>query len=271
METYTNKVEHFKITFDKIYLSYNHRCLVHPDPLEFLYNYDNLQDREFVGIISSVLAYGRVKQILLSIRRILEKIDSSPAKFFSEISLKELENKLIFFKHRFTTGKELASLLKGISKIIEDYGSLGNCFHKGLQDKHETVIDALGIFSDRIRFASGEQLPFLLPSVLRGSACKRLNLFLRWMVRKDEVDPGGWDRVSPSKLIIPLDTHIYSIAKALGFTKRKSADMKTALEITEAFKDISNQDPIKYDFALSRFGIRNDMDKKDILELLRVQ
>ena len=98
-----------------------------------------------------------------------------------------------------------------------------------------------------------------MPWPSRGSACKRLNLYLRWMIRSDEVDPGGWSGVHPRKLIVPLDTHMHRIGREWGFTRRKAADMKTALEITEAFRSINELDPVKYDFALTRTGIRKDV------------
>ena len=103
------------------------------------------------------------------------------------------------------------------------------------------------------------------PSPERGSACKRINLFLRWMVRKDRVDPGGWDKVPRSMLIIPLDTHMYHICTGLNMTCRKSADMTTAVEITEAFRKIAPEDPVRYDFSLTRLGIRKDADPDSFL------
>jgi uncharacterized protein (TIGR02757 family) len=94
----------------------------------------------------------------------------------------------------------------------------------------------------------------------RGSACKRLHLFLRWMVRRDEVDPGGWESVARSKLVVPLDAHMYALARRLGLTGRGQADGRTALEVTAAFRAINAADPVKYDFALTRVGIRTEMD-----------
>ena len=88
---------------------------------------------------------------------------------------------------------------------------------------------------------------------------KRLNLFLRWMVRRDDVDPGGWDSVSRGRLVVPLDTHLFRIARTLGFTDRKSADLAAALEITDRFREIAPDDPVRYDFALTRLGIRADL------------
>ena len=107
-------------------------------------------------------------------------------------------------------------------------------------------------------FTSGKR-KHVLACPDKGSACKRLNLFLRWMVREDNVDPGGWNQVPASMLIIPLDTHMHRIGHSFQLTSRKQADMRTALEITKAFREMSPQDPVRYDFSLTRLGIRNDM------------
>ena len=98
---------------------------------------------------------------------------------------------------------------------------------------------------------------------IKASAMKRLNLFLRWMVRQDEVDPGGW-RVAPRLLIVPLDVHMHRCARALGLTQRNAADMKTALDITRSLAKFCPEDPVKYDFCITRFGIRPDMDEKTL-------
>jgi uncharacterized protein (TIGR02757 family) len=105
-----------------------------------------------------------------------------------------------------------------------------------------------------------------VPSPVGGSACKRLNLFLRWMVRQDGVDPGGWDNVPQSKLIVPVDTHMHRICLRLGLTTRKQANMATALEITEGFRALAPDDPVRYDFSLTRLGIRRDADLADCLK-----
>ena len=103
-----------------------------------------------------------------------------------------------------------------------------------------------------------------MPDPSKGSACKRLALYLRWMVRNDEVDPGGWKMVDPSALLIPLDTHMFNICTTLGLCSRKAADGRSAIEITEAFKKVCPEDPVRYDFALTRFGIRSDMKLEDL-------
>ncbi len=261
-----------KIDIDKInsfYASYNKRSLVEPDPLQYLYDYDSPSDREIVGLIASGLAYGNVKQILKSVGIVLKKLGKSPKRFIEQASKTDLLKTFAGFKHRFTTQEELAEFLYAIKKILQTDGSLEKCFRKGEKDSDKTVFPAMDRFVRQFYNHISSDKNSLLPLPARGSACKRLNLFLRWMVRKDQVDPGGWSGISPSKLIVPLDTHLHKISSLLGFTTRKSADMRTALEITEKFKEIDISDPVKYDFALTRMGIRNDMDYSYIKDLYK--
>ena len=244
-----------KKTLEDLYLTYNKREFVHPDPLESLYKYSALTDREIVGIIASSLAYGRVEQIIRSVSWVLDQMGPSPLRFLECSSNRSLKSTFSDFKHRFTTGDELASMLSGIKRVIERYGSLQRLFLQGLTDADETVIPALTILATQLRGNSNGRYNSLLPCPAKGSAMKRFNLFLRWMVRRDDVDLGGWTDVPAAKLIVPLDTHMHRISLALGLTQRKQADMKTAMEITRAFKKIAPEDPVRYDFALTRFGI----------------
>lgn len=249
---------------EKLYRDLNQRRYVHPDPLEFLYDYDDPFDREVVGLIASSLAYGRVAQILKSVGNVLGLMGRRPVCFLQDKSETSLKRDFADFRHRFSTGEELAALLLGVKGVIERYGSLGRCFVSAIKQDDETVLPALSAFTKELNDAG--QCGHLLPDPARRSACKRLNLFLRWMVRFDAVDPGGWEAVSAAKLIVPLDTHMHRIALALGATRRKTADMRTALEITDAFRQISPDDPVRYDFALTRLGIRDDMDLSALCE-----
>jgi len=257
-----------KAVLEKIYQMYNKRDWVHPDPLEFLFSYKNIRDREIVALIASSLAYGRVAQILKSVSSVLNVMNPSPYHYLMKASFQSLSKTFKGFRHRFTDGKQLSSLLDSTKKVIDAYGSLNRCFTHALAPNDSTIIHAMTFFSNELY--SGEQKPgHLLALPQRGSACKRMNLFLRWMVRSDSVDPGGWEGVSTSKLIIPLDTHMYRIGCALGFTSRNQLNMKTAMEITNGFQRITSEDPVKYDFALTRFGIRNDMSMDDIIRRVR--
>ncbi|MCK5507938.1 MAG: TIGR02757 family protein [Desulfobacterales bacterium] len=258
-----------KKILDELYSRYNRREFVHPDPLEFLYDYKDIHDREIVGFIASSLAYGRVAQILKSVSSVFERM-TSPSIFLKHASRKSLFKTFKGFKHRFTTEEEIAAMLFGIKRVIKRYGSLHACFTACMNDDDATILPALSAFVKKLIAESDRQRNSLVPLPTRGSACKRLLLFLRWMVRKDEVDPGGWDNVPKSRLIVPLDTHMHRIGLALGLTQRKQADMRTAIEITTAFRTISPDDPVKYDFALTRLGIRDDTDMDAFLKQCNV-
>jgi uncharacterized protein (TIGR02757 family) len=246
---------------EKLYKTYNKKKYVHPDPLEFLYNFPDIHDREIVGLIASALAYGRVAQILKSVTRVLDKMGSSPFRFIQETKPSDFIKIYYGFKHRFTTHHDIAELMSALHRILKEYGSLNECFVAGMEKNDETVIPALDNFLARLECTGG----YLIPLPRKGSACKRMHLFLRWMARKDTVDPGGWEGISPGKLIVPLDTHMANIGKSSGMTQRKSTNQGMALDITNAFRKISPHDPVKYDFALTRFGIHPDMEMKDLL------
>lgn len=263
------KLKNLKNNLDNIYSQYNKREYIHPDPLEFLYNYGDLRDREIAGFIASSLAYGRVARILNSVSLILDKMGSSPYAFLKNSTLSSLGKTCTGFKHRFATDENLSAMLTGIKYVLEEYGSLYACFMKGVGEKDETILSGLKLFTQKITSGCKGSPGHLIPLVEKGSACKRLNLYLRWMVRKDDVDPGGWDRIPPLILIIPLDVHMHRIGRLIGFTGRKQADIHTALEITSGFRKLAPDDPVKYDFALTRFGIRADMSIDDFFKSVR--
>jgi uncharacterized protein (TIGR02757 family) len=245
-------------SLDSLYAAYNKRSYVHPDPLEFLYRYEDPRDVEVAGLISSCLAYGRVAQILASVGRVLDPMGDSPRRFLEKATARGIAARLAGFVHRFTRGAELSALLVGIKRTMASHGTLEKLFALGMDRRDETAIPALTAFVAGLRAAAGNACPSLLPSPADGSACKRLHLFLRWMARRDAVDPGPWKAVPPSRLVVPLDTHLFRICRGLGLTARRQADLKTALEITEGFRAIRPRDPVRYDFSLTRMGIRKD-------------
>ena len=253
-------VERMREALDDLYRRYNRREFVHPDPLEFLYRYPDVRDREVAGLVAATLAVGRVAQILRSVGAVLERLSDRPARFLETVSADVLERRLADLKHRFFTGENLAAMLWGARCVLRQHGSLEACFLVGMKRDDETILPALGAFVEKLTCGCEGRHGRLITHPCRKSACKRLNLYLRWMVRRDEVDPGGWDGVSPAKLIVPLDVHMHRIGRALGLTDRKQANLATALEITAAFRRIVPDDPVKYDFSLTRLGIRADTD-----------
>ena len=158
----------------------------------------------------------------------------------------------------------MADLLAGVKRAVKKHGSLQECFMSGYSKDDETTLPALEKFVRELKPAGNDPC-YLLPNPAMGSACKRLNLYLIWMVRREDVDFGEWYNVPVSGLIIPLDRHMYTIGTTLGLTNRKQPDLRAALEITSAFRQIEPDDPVKYDFALTRLGIRDDTDMDSFL------
>jgi len=251
-----------------LYDQYNRRRYVHPDPLEFLYPYEEVRDREIAGLIASSLAYGRVDQILKSVSIVLKIMNPSPYLFLKNSTQTSINKAFAGFIHRFASQDNLAAFLAGIKNVIDEFGSLNKCFLDGFSKNDKTIISAMTFFSAQLIDVKNKP-GHLVAQPLKGSACKRMNLFLRWMVRKDRVDPGGWTGIPLSVLVIPLDTHMHRISLALKLTKRKQANMASAIEVTSGFKKLVPDDPVKYDFALTRFGIRHDMDIDKLFDFLR--
>ncbi len=242
----------------EVFRQYHHARFISPDPLELVYLYHDPLDREIVGLIASSLAYGRVGMIIRSARSVLEPMGASPRAFLEETREEDLREIYRGFRHRFTTEGELTELLAGVRRAVGRYGSLEACFLAGLSGSDDTTRPALAAFVRKLDPRVHERPGSLLPDPGKGSACKRLHLFLRWMVRADEIDPGPWTGVSPAQLVVPLDTHMHRICSFLGMTARAQADEKTAREITGRFRAIAPRDPVRYDFSLTRMGMRGE-------------
>lgn len=253
------------VRLGRLYAVYSDPRWISPDPLELVLPFRTVADREIAALAASSLAYGRVAQILKSLHAVFCVMGGSPADYIRSGSETQFRRDFRGFKHRFHTGEDLALLFAGVRDVLERCGSLETCFAEGFDaDRDETVLPAAERFCGELchRFPGGEST--LLPSPSRGSACKRLNLMLRWLVRHDAVDPGGWTRIPASHLVIPLDTHMHRIARELGLTSRKAADLRTALEVTRAFRTMFPEDPVKLDFVLTRFGINPEFGENPL-------
>ncbi len=245
-----------KAILERTYKDFNKPEFIHPDPLEFVWRYKGGADREIAGLIAACLAYGNVTQILKSVEKVLGPMAPSPAAWLKKADKTLVKKTFTTFKHRFTTGAEMSVFLLNIKRAMEQHGSLENLFLLGYDPAAPTVEEALYKFINA--FNAVGCAPSLTPCPEHKSSFKRINLYLRWMVRSDAVDPGVWKRVSPAKLLIPLDTHMRQVSMNAGITRRKDTSMKTAAEITAFFRRIEPADPVKYDFALTRAGIRRN-------------
>jgi uncharacterized protein (TIGR02757 family) len=259
--------KNLKTTLDALYDARSQQHLAN-DPLSFCHRFNTPEDQEIAGLIASSFAYGNVKIILRNLEFIFSRIGGSPRSFvqnFDPVKDKEL---FLGFKHRFNDARDLCALLYAARVMIEASGSIENFFSQGFDPQKDDLSDALVKFTSSILASDytpvfGTTSPpkdsyfsFLFPSPASGSACKRLCMYLRWMIRpSDGIDLGIWKRIPPSKLVIPVDAHIQRICRLLGFTSRKQADWKMACEITAALRKLSPDDPVRYDFSICHLGI----------------
>jgi uncharacterized protein (TIGR02757 family) len=258
-----------KYALDRLYRRHNRRELVRPDPLQFVYNYSAPADMEISAFLASALAYGRVRQIEKSLMNLFECIGDSPFDFVVNFDRKKRRT-VTDFRHRFTSGEDISDLLTLLRIVLERYGSIEKCFVLDYNPSDRTIVPALSGFCGRLlsMHAAGHdgQIPrglkYLLAGPAGGSACKRLNLFLRWVVRDDAVDTGLWKSIEPAKLIVPVDVHMGRLCRILGLYSQKTISLSAAVAITESFAEIEPADPVKYDFALSRIGIVENCDSK---------
>jgi len=238
-----------KQVLDKFYGEYDFKERILHDPIEFPHRYKRREDIEIAGFISSCFAYGKVGLFKPVIEKILSAMRGSPNDFLMEFKAKKDGRLFSGIKYRFNENKDIICLLHIISHLLRSHKSIENVF-KSFYKKTDS--DTSDIYGKNLK--PGGLLQFF-PSPSKGSACKRMNLFLRWMIRNKDIDFGIWKGIPENKLIIPVDTHIARISRCLGFTKRKSQDWKMAVEITSALKKLDSEDPLKYDFAMCHYGI----------------
>jgi len=238
------------------------------DPLEIVRRYKGPADQEIVGFIAAVLALGRADLIRKAVEDILERMGPFPFRFVQDFD--PIKDQQLFkgFGYRFYRDRDVGLLISWLHQIVHQFGSLKNLFLDGFDKNDPHVGNAISRFVQTVRKmeprpfyettpAKGSGAGHFLTDPSDGGGCKRFNLFLRWMVRKDNIDLGIWPEIPTNKLVIPLDTHIARLGYNLGLTRRKSPDWKMALEITESLKVLDPDDPIKYDFALCTIGKLN--------------
>lgn len=225
--------------------------------------YSRVDDREFAAFVCAVLAYGKVSHIQASVRKVLEPLEKRPVERLLVLNHREMKRMYKNWSHRFNNSNDIVLLLSLLQQIYSQHGSLERFVKpKSSESVHELLerlIAKMATLSPApfSRFPrEGSSFWFFLPRPSMGSACKRLNLFLRWMVGTSEMDLGLWKTYSKANLLIPVDTHVLRQARSLRLTKRKTADWVTAMEITEKLRLLDPTDPTRFDFALCHIGIQ---------------
>jgi len=235
------------------------------DPIDCVRACANPADQEIAGFIAAGLAFGRVASILSSVDAVLGVMRPSPAAFVRTFEPDRDAGPFLPFVHRWVRGPDIVALLVILRHVLDTAGSLEQFFLDGDDPAAPDIGPGLESFCARARavdlrsvYGRPEARPgahafFPLPSA--GSACKRLNLFLRWMVRRDDIDLGAWSRVSAARLIVPLDVHIIRVGRCLGLTPYSSPGWRMASSITASLRQFDPSDPVKYDFALCHLGM----------------
>ena len=258
-----------KASLDRLYESFNVTDSAF-DPVQVVQKYPRVEDREIIGFIASAVAFGRVASVVNSTNAICGVLGDRPAKFLERFDPAKHGAPLRPLVHRWTRGEDFVAMLWILKAFIEEFGSIERAFAAGLDDEDVDVGPAIEKFCNRARkvdvrpvYGARGLKPtparpgvyYFFPRPSTGSACKRMNLYLRWMARHDAVDPGGWTLVPASKLVVPLDTHIIRAGKRLKLTKYKSPGWKMATDITASLRKLDPNDPVKYDFSLCHVGM----------------
>lgn len=236
------------------------------DPIHIVRRYPSAADREVVGFCASALAFGRVASVLQSVEALLAVMGPHPAAFVRTFEPAAHRARMEPLVHRWIRGRDLVALLVILKRMLRESGSIESFFVAGDDPGAADISPALTSFSARaldtdLREAYGRRPPhrlgvcYFFPRPSSGSACKRLNLFLRWMVRKDALDMGIWKKVAPARLIVPLDTHVIRLGHCLRLTRYTTPGWKMAAEITASLRALEARDPVRYDFSLCHVGM----------------
>jgi uncharacterized protein (TIGR02757 family) len=253
-------------SFETLYRSFDHQHSA-SDPVHIVRRYAEPDDREVVGFCAAGLAFGRVASVLHSIELLLAAMGPRPANFVREFDSVRDGDRLAPLVHRWIRGRDLIALMLVLQRMLRESGSIEQFFLDGDDPTSPDIGAALETFSIRALAsttgpaskdaATRPGVSYFFPRPSGGSACKRLNLFLRWMVRADAIDLGVWTSVSPARLIVPLDTHVIRLGQCLRLTRHKSPGWKMAADITASLRAIDPDDPVRFDFSLCHLGIMN--------------
>lgn len=252
-----------KKLIQEIYNKYHDPKYLEIDPLLVVHRFTKKKDIEIVGLLAASLAYGRVDIIIRSIEKVLNICNDNIADFALNSSYSAKKQKLRDFKHRFNDGEDIALLLESIKIIYKKYGSIESLYYSSFKHSNGSMKDTMNNFcsaflttAEKINKSPKSSFAYFFPKPLKGSGCKRLNMYFRWMVRKEDgIDFGIWEKADPSMLIVPVDVHVARVGQKFDLTARKNSDWKTAEEITSSLKKLDPTDPVKYDFSLCRFGM----------------
>ncbi|WP_224490381.1 TIGR02757 family protein [Robertkochia flava] len=244
-----------KAFLDEKATQYNNPEFIDTDPVQIVHRYRQKEDMEIAGFLTATIAWGNRKSIINNANRMMELLGNSPFDFVMSHRETDLE-RLSPFVHRTYNGDDFKHFIKGLRHIYNEYGGIESVFseYRNAPRLQEAIADFRGRFFEIPHLQRTEKH---VSNPLKGSSAKRINMFLRWMVRQDNkgVDLGLWKQVSPAQLSCPLDVHSGKAARKLGLLKRKQNDAKALIELDDSLRKLDAQDPVRYDFALFGLGV----------------
>jgi len=237
---------------------YNQKNFITLDPISIPHQYNLKEDIEIAGLLAATISWGQRKTIIKNANQLVEMMGNSPFDFVMEHNEGQLA-RLDTFKHRTFNGEDAKYFIRSLQNIYKNHGGLENLFKTNSKNTFEAIENFRNVFFS-IAEEKNKRTQKHVSSPAKGSASKRIHMFLRWMVRKDNkgVDFGLWNVLTPSQLSCPLDVHSGNVARALGLLKRKQNDCKAVIELDTELRVLDPNDPVKYDFALFGLGVHED-------------
>lgn len=242
-----------KQTLDKLVETYENPDFVKDDPIQFIHRFKDKKDIEIAGFISSCFAFGKRELFIKKLNDFFEIAEEKPLKYVLEGDFSKLKD----FNYRFIKPNDMMEMMRILRELYAKDGGLEKLFEYAYKNGKINFQIITDYFYSHVKNPVGQGFYFMIPNPSKGGAMKRMNMYLRWMVRKSVVDFGIWTFMKPSELLIPLDVHVARISRELGLLTRKANDFKSVIEITEHLKSFCPEDPIKYDFAMFGYGVNN--------------
>ena len=248
-----------KQELDNLVSKYDTEDFIKDDPIQFIHKYPQKEDAELAGFIASLFAYGNRKMFIAKLNNLFERADNKISDYIKAGDFSNLKG----FEYRFSKDNDIIPIFETLNKIYFESKGLEELFEYGYKQDNDiykmlkTVVD---YFYSRAPKTAGQGFYHMIPNPENGGAMKRMNMFLRWMVRKPPVDLGIWTFIKPKDLLIPLDVHVARVSRNMGLLTRKSNDFKAVIELTSKLRELCPEDPVKYDFAMFAFGV--ELNKK---------
>ncbi len=239
-----------KFKLDELVKKYETKDFIKNDPIQFPHKGKSKEEVELLGFLASLFAYGNRKIFINKLNQLFELSDNDVLNYIKNGDFKNLKG----FEYRFAKDFDIVAIYKSLNKLYNSSNGLEELFKYGYEKENmlQVVVD---YFYSNVSDKVGQGFFHMIPNPKNGGAMKRMNMFLRWMIRKSDVDLGIWQFIKPSELFIPLDVHVARVSRNMGLLQRKSNDFKAVLELTEQLKKFCPEDPIKYDFAMFAFGV----------------